>query len=329
MFLINLVKLIPFAFQFPKILRHFNDQYIDSYLQPFYKKHHKEFKESTIFRIKKFYRISILFCCASYKKMYGGNLSFKEADLAILTGILTPVIDDFTDDNSLDRNSIDKLIASTTEFEPKTMEEDVAKTLYCILQSKAKDPVGFFDALYKEIQAQHWSQRQMLPDVSRNELLEIALAKGGWYQVFCHYIIDEVPTQQTIDMLYLMGGINQINDDIFDVYIDYKDGIATYANTCDNYQYLENYYTAECKKIFTKARALPYQRQNIEQFIIIFALILARGIVALQMLDKLQKRLGGGVLPYAQLDRKQLICDMEKPANIFKMIYTSYKLQQK
>lgn len=329
MFLLNLVKLIRFAFHFLKILRHFNERFIDSYLQPFYKKHHKEFQGSTIFKIKHFYRISILFCCAGYKKLYGGKLSCKEAEMAILTAILTPVIDDFTDENTLDRKSIDMLVDSTAEFEPKTMEEDVAKTLGSVLQSKAKNPVGFFDSIYKEIQAQHWSQRQMLPNVSRNELLEIALAKGGWYQVFCHYIIDEVPTQQTIDMLYLMGGIMQVNDDIFDVYIDYQDGIATYANTCDHYQDLENYYTGVCKKIFAKARDLPYKRQNIELFITIFSLILARGIVALRKLDKLQKHLGGGVLPFAQLDRKQLICDMEKPVNIFMMIFVAYQLQLK
>lgn len=327
MFFINLVKLIGFSIHFSKILRQFNESYIDSYLQPFYRKYGKEFKESTIFKIKKFYRISILFCCAGYKKMYGGTLSIKEAELAILTAILTPVIDDFTDEQTLDSASIDKLISSVNVFEPKAMEEDVAKTLFSILQEKAKHPSGFFHSLQKEIQAQHWSQRQMEPDVSRDEILEIALAKGGWYQVFCHYIIDEVPDLQTTDMLYLMGGIMQINDDIFDVYVDHQDGIATYANTCDNFKDLEDYYTAECKKIFAKARALPYDRQNIELFIIIFGLLLARGMVALRKLKKLQKQLGGGILPFDQLNRNQLICDMEKPVNILRMIYHAYKLQ--
>jgi hypothetical protein len=56
---------------------------------------------------------------------------------------------------------------------------------------------------------------------------------------------------------------------------------------------------------------------------------MATAIVALRMLEKLQKRLGGGVLPILQLERKQLICDMDKPINMLKMVWFAYKLQLK
>jgi hypothetical protein len=190
-----------------------------------------------------------------------------------------------------------------------------------------KSADDFLHTLKKAIQAQHWSKRQMNPDVSRNELQSIALEKGGWAQILFHYIIDELPTQQTMDTLYLLGGLIQMCNDIFDVYKDFKEGIATFANTSDNYKTLEKYYTNECREFVKAARALPYKKDDKEFFIIIFVHLLAKGIVALRMLDKLQKQLGEGVLPFAQLERKQLICDMEKPLNFIKMIWFAHKVQ--
>ena len=329
MFLLNLAKLIPFVFYFLKTQRQINAPSIDSYLQPFYAKHNKNLKESTLLKIKNFYSISIHLCCASYKKLYGGKLSDKERELATLTAICTPVIDDFTDDKTLSKEALDKLTSAPYDYEPKTLEEDIAKTSVGILLANVKCPVDFSDSLKQVMQAQHWSMNQMDPTISGDELLKITIEKGARYQILCHHLIDEPLTRQTADALSLLGGMLQLNDDIFDVYIDYKENITTCANTSDDYKVLEQYYTEECKKFVAQARALPCKKQDIEFFIILFSTIMARGIVALRRLNKLQKRLGGGVLPIAQLDRKQLICDMENPMNFLKMLWFAYTIQIK
>ena len=189
-----------------------------------------------------------------------------------------------------------------------------------------KSADGFLATLKKVIDAQHRSIRQTDFDVPRDELLQIALAKGGWSMVLWHYIIDEDPTPQIIQTLYLVGGIGQICNDIFDVYKDFKEGIATYANTCDEFRLLENYYIEKSKEFVKLVRALPYKRNDLIFFISFHTLGIARGIVALRMLSKLQLQLGGGVLPIGKLDRKTLICDMEKPINIFLMAKIAYKI---
>jgi hypothetical protein len=100
-------------------------------------------------------------------------------------------------------------------------------------------------------------------------------------------------------------------NDIFDVYKDYKEGIATFANTCDDYCSLEEYYIVKCRKFVKLVRELPYKKNDLNFFISFHTLIIARGIVALQMLSKLQIGLGGGILPIGKLDRKKLICDIK------------------
>jgi hypothetical protein len=320
MILLNLIKVIRFTFLFLKTQNNFNDTFIDSYLNVFYKKHRKELKESTILKIKKYYCLASPLTSLTYKKISGRALSPIELEMSILMGIIVPLVDDFTDDNSLDSESIDRLLFSNSDYEPKTLEEDIVMSINRFFLENVKSTDGFLDTLKKGINAQHCSIKQMDSDVSRDELQMITLEKGGWGMVLWHYIIDEVPTPQTIQMIYLMGGIEQMCNDIFDVYKDYKEGIATYANTCDDYRALEEYYKMKSREFVKLVRELPYKKNDLNFFISFHSLIIARGIVALRMLSKLQIRLGGGILPFGKLDRKKLICDMEKPINIFRMV---------
>jgi hypothetical protein len=52
--------------------------------------------------------------------------------------------------------------------------------------------------------------------------------------------------------------------------------------------------------------------------------VLTRALVALDHYEKACTHTNGNFDP-AKLTRKQLICDMEKPANIFKMIHYAAK----
>lgn len=329
MILLNLIKIVRFTLRFLKSQNQYNDKFIDSYLNVFYKKHGIELKESTLLKIKKIYCLVSPFFSASYVRIYGRELSAIELQKATLMGISVPLVDDFTDNQSLDSESIDRLLFATSDYEPKTLEEAIVISIKNFFLDNAKSTEGFLETAKKVMNAQHWSKRQMDFDVTRDELLHITLEKGGWSLVLWHYIIDEVPSRQVIQTLYIMGGIVQLCNDIFDVYKDFKDGIATFANTCDDYRALEKYYTISCREFVKSARALPYKKSDLDLFISLNVLVMARGIVALRMLSRLQKSLGGGVLPIGQLDRKKMICDMEKPVNIFRMLRIAYSLQLK
>ncbi|MES2647158.1 MAG: hypothetical protein V4717_09805 [Bacteroidota bacterium] len=318
MYLLRLFSVSNFVFKFFKIQRQYNDQFIDAYLQPFYNEYGHSIKDSALQKIKKYYCLGIPVTCASYKKIYGKDLSDKERELATLTGIITPLIDDFTDEKTLSDESIEALTSYPETYQPATVEEAIVKNILCTLIKQVPDPKGFLYALNRTIKAQHLSVRQMDPGVTEAELLHITLEKGAWSHIFFHYIIDEIPVEATIGAMDNIGGMLQMSNDIFDVYKDYKEGIRTIPNTCKDYLVFEKYYLSECKKFCAMARALPYPKKDLEFFITFIAFVMARGIVALKMLQKLQHALGGGALPIASIKRKQLICDMEKPINALK-----------
>jgi hypothetical protein len=326
MYLLRLITVSNFVFKFFKIQQQYNSQFIDAYLQPFYKAYGRTIKESALQKIKKYYCLGIPVTCTSYKKIYGKNLSEKERELATLTGIITPLIDDFTDEKTLSDEKIESLTSSPGTYEAATVEEAIVKTILCTLIKSVPSPEGFLFALNKTIKAQHLSVKQMEPGVTGDELLHITLEKGAWSHIFFHYIIDEIPTEETIAAMDTMGGMLQMSNDIFDVYKDYQEGIRTIPNTCEDYVAFEKYYMSECKKFCSMARALPYPKKDIEFFITFIAFVMARGIVALKMLQRLQLKMGGGVLPINQLKRKQLICDMEKPLNALKTARYTLKI---
>jgi hypothetical protein len=318
MYLLRLIIVSRFVFNFFKAQKLYNNQFIDAYLQPFHEQYGRSLKSSALEKIKKYYCLGIPVTCASYKKIYGKSLSEKERELATLTGIITPLIDDFTDEKTLSDENIEALTSSPETYVPGSVEEAIVQSILCTLVKAVPSAEGFLYALNRTIKAQHLSVKQMDKNVTQDELLHITLEKGAWSHIFFHYLIDEIPTAETISAMDTMGGMLQMSNDIFDVYKDYKDGISTMPNTCADYGIFENYYTKECKKFCAMARALPYKKKDIEFFITFIAFVMARGIVALHMLRRLQRVIGGGVLPFNKLERKQLICDMEKPVNALK-----------
>jgi hypothetical protein len=326
MYLLQLIKVTQFILRFFSTQKQFNEQFIDAYLQPFYNQYGRSLSTGALQKIKKYYCMGVPITCASYARIYGRSLSENERELATLTGIITPLIDDFTDEHTLDNNAIDNLTGSPATYIPHTLEEAVVKNILCELINRVASPEGFLEALHKTIQAQHWSAKQMNTDTPTQELLAISLEKGAWSHIFFHYLNNEIPTKESISALHLMGGLLQLSNDFFDVYKDYKEGIATYANTCTDYKKLEKDYLSQCREFCKVTRALPYTKNDVAFFMLFMASIMGRGLVALRMLRKLQTKLGGGALPMEKLDRKQLICDMEKPANMLRTVWMTYKI---
>lgn len=326
MHLLRLITVSKFVFNFFKVQQQYNKQFIDSYLLSFHQAYGKKIGDAALQKIKKYYCLGIPVTCASYKKIYGKKLSEKERELATLTGIITPLIDDFTDEKTLSNENIETLTSSPETYDPKSVEEAIVKSILCKLHEKVPSRDSFLYALNRTIKAQHLSVKQMDKSVTQEELLHITLEKGAWSHIFFHYIIDEIPTPETIAAMDTMGGMLQMSNDIFDVYKDYKDGISTIPNTCNNYYVFEKYYTEECLKFCVMARALPYNKKDLEFFVTFIAFVMARGIVALHMLKHLQNKIGGGVLPFDQLERKQLICDMEKPVNALKTAWYTLRI---
>ena len=326
MYFLRVIKVICFFFRFILKQRKFNDPYLASFLVPFYELYNKELDSATLKKIKAYYCFGVPLVCGVYTRIYGRRISEEERGYAVLGGIATPLIDDFTDNKQLSKEELKSLLSFGERANPGTLEEAIVNRILCRLHENASSPEGFVNAFNHVIEAQIESEKQLRRNLRREEILKITLEKGAWSHILFHYLIREVPSQQAIGVICQMGGVLQITQDIFDIYKDFRDGISTLATTCADFREFEEFYRGECIKFCRMARQLPYNKSDLEFFIILFTNIMARGIVAVRMLSRLQDKSGGGVLPYEKLERKQLICDMDKPASFLKMIWFAYEL---
>ena len=74
-----------------------------------------------------------------------------------------------------------------------------------------------------------------------------------------------------------------------------------------------------------KIYALPYAKKDKEDFCIVMNTINARSLVAIEQFIETQKNIGHKV-NWWQLQRKDMIVDMEKPRNILKWLKYIYKI---
>ncbi|MDA3615999.1 class 1 isoprenoid biosynthesis enzyme [Polluticaenibacter yanchengensis] len=298
----------------------YNGGFIDEFIQQQNTDFPGGLNDSVLKKIKQYYCLGVPITCEVYSLIHGRSMTVKERGLATQMGIITPVIDDFTDDKTLSETALDQLTQFPEAYSYNSPEtEIVAKTL-AGLKKELAYPEDFFKELRETIDAQHWSIKQMHLSTSTDELLKISLHKGGKSHVLFHYLLDEKPSKALDECLYSMGGVLQICNDIFDVYKDYQAGIRTYANTCTDYMAFEKWYIDACRDFCRKARALNYSRKNTERYILFFSAILGRGVVALKQLQAVQAGYPGQALPINKIERKALICDMEKPANLLKTL---------
>ena len=326
MYLVRLVNVVCFVVRFLKKQERFNNRYIGQFLRPISEQYHAKPGISMMQKIEKYYCRGIPVTCAAYAKIYGRDLSEDEKENSVLAGIITPLIDDFTDKKMLSQEQLDALISFSGTYQPSTMEEAIVKDILNILIGRVTSVEGVLSAFHHTIEAQHESARQLEKDLSEEELMRITVEKGAWSYLLLHYLIEEVPSKPTIEVIHKMGGILQLCNDIFDIHKDFLEGVRTVPNTCTDYHRFEIYYRNECRKFCAMARSLPCRKKDIEFFITLITIVMARGLVALRMLGKLQQNCGGGSLPLQKLQRKQLICDMEKPANFLWSLWYAYTI---
>jgi hypothetical protein len=111
----------------------------------------------------------------------------------------------------------------------------------------------------------------------------------------------------------------QLENDIFDIYKDHLDGIKTLATTETKIDNLRNFYRSLLEDVLLAADKTTFPEKNKKKFIDIILMIICRGFVCLDMLEKNEKR-SNNVFTINNYGRKDLICDMEKPLNILKTV---------
>ena len=118
-------------------------------------------------------------------------------------------------------------------------------------------------------------------------------------------------------LFYKLGGLFQLENDIFDVYKDHVEGIKTVVTITEKINNLRIHYISMLEELFQLVQQTGYSSKNKKSFKRIIYLVFCRGLVSLNQLEK-NEQSTGNVFQIAGYQRSDLICDMEKPVNRFK-----------
>ena len=125
-------------------------------------------------------------------------------------------------------------------------------------------------------------------------------------------------------MLYQLGALGQLWDDLFDLHDDYLEGVHTYAlNNSHKIQDVIDSFNHEVKKLKHLLFELPLPENRKRLFWREFHLLLAGGILCAKQYENLLGKYGKFDLK--ELQREEVVCDMEDKRNWLKMMYISIR----
>lgn len=311
-----------------KFQKHYNKVFLLPYLQQLEIEYGGKFKDEQKQKILNYYGLFITsFLCSSYKRLQGKPLTGAERKRTTLFGILTPVGDDLFDEDKLDIESIRSITFSPHSYTASTFSAQVAKEIQTYLLQDVPHKAAYLQAAKNVLEIQIETVKQTNPAISRQELEYITYTKGAVSVIIYHQCLDEVADEKMKEVLFLIGSLYQLGNDIFDLYKDVRDKICTLVNTCDDYAAFRKLFLEKIQLQNRKIMELPYAEKNKKEFCFVMNTINARSVVALDQFVRMQHK-AGKKINWQQMQRKDMIVDMEKPRNFLKWLHYANKLPE-
>lgn len=303
-----------------RIQKSYNAEFLTPYLNELEIKFNGKFQDEQRKKIVNYYGLFITsFLCSSYKKLYGRKLTDDERKRATLFGILTPVGDDLFDIDQLNAAAIKTLTFHPEAFIASTFSSHVAKEIQTFLLKDVQDSEPYIKASADVLNIQIETIKQKNISISKDELIHITYTKGAVSVIIYHTTLNEKLTLEMREVLYFVGSLFQLGNDIFDLYKDVRDNIYTLVNTSNDYVKFKQTFLQRVTEQNRKIMGLSYPKKNKEEFCIIMNTINARSMVAIDHFVRKQKQVKQKI-DWWKLERKDMIVDMEKPMNVFRWI---------
>lgn len=309
-----------------KIQKRFNETFLKDYISSLETQYGGHFRDDQLKKIYSYYGLFIpAVLCSSFKKLYGQPFTEDERKRATLFGILTPVGDDLFDIDNLDTEAIKKITYRPHEYVSSGFTDAVAKEIQATLLNLVPHRDDYLKAAQDVFEIQTETSRQLDASITDDELQRITFDKGGYSVLIYHSILDNKATDEMRAVLYHIGALMQLTNDIFDMHKDLNDRIVTLPNRCADFSAIKSTFLKEIKETNKKIYTLPFPKAQKENFSITMNFIISRGVVAMDKMIGLEKKMGKP-LPLKNLSRQNLVCDMQKPKNIARWLYYIYRI---
>jgi hypothetical protein len=264
----------------------------------------------------------------SFCKLRGKKMAEKERLALTYLGGLTGLFDDFFDRKDMPENYIKSLLMQPEEMKGENSNEKLILKLYQKSLLNSSNPERLTSYSLKIFKAQVLSKKQLGSEVSVNEIKDITLQKGGHSVLFYLCSFKEEISEPEKKLFYKLGGIWQIENDILDVYKDFKAGIKTMVTTETCINNLRTIYIRQVDQLVLLVKQTDFPVSNKKRFLESIILFISIGFVALNVLEKNEKKTNN-MFRLEEYKRKDLICDLEKPVNILKTIHYFLKYNPK
>lgn len=250
----------------------------------------------------------------------GEPMSVKERLSVTCLGGITGLFDDLFDRKNLSPDYIYQLLQHPSKENASNENEKLLVKLYT-LGLENSDKADLIKAYaVKVYEAQLMSLRQNAPGLTRDEIKQITFEKGGVSMPLYRCGFDGEISEVEYELIYNLGAIGQLENDIFDIHKDYQAGVQTLATTESDISKLRQIYEDQLKMIFDLLAQVtfpPANKRRLRHFVV---LVVGSGLVCLDQLKQISKQTGGAFIP-EKYSRKDLICDMQRPFNIFKVLH--------
>lgn len=250
----------------------------------------------------------------------------RERFTSTYQGALTGLYDDFFDKTHIDPEGIRKMMDDPSGFPASSSLEQLFTTLLTKVHEGLYDKDLFNRTFDQVFLAQAESSKQVGSELSIEEIKDISFRKGGYSLLFYRSIFSHELIEGEEEALYNAGSLMQLGNDIFDVYDDERQHIKTLLTACRTMNEVRDIFRDQMEKSIRLIRKSAYNDKDKSGYLHKFVLAISRCFVCMDQLERLQQKTGGEFIP-SEYSRNELICDMEKPANVLRSIkyYVAYK----
>jgi len=283
-------------------------------------------------KIKKYYGLGVpAVLGVSFALLRGTKITETERKAATYLGALTGIGDDFFDAEKYQAEDLRKLLNCLLYASDEGLRFTSLEKLFVFFYKKALQHTPNQEMLLEYtrelFKIQLLSLEQKQENINQERIKEITMLKGGTSLLFYRSVFEHPFDEAEKELLFNMGGLMQLANDIFDIYKDNIEQIKTLATTTNDIGELRRIFRSMMHHTCALAHNTRFEKKNIENYLRFISMGISRVYVCLDMLDALQKK-NDNIFEASAFTRKQLICDMEKTLNILKSLryYITYRI---
>jgi hypothetical protein len=301
------------------VQRNFIKKNLDPILKEFQEDNYTDLTNSDIKKIRHYYGYAVpAILGEGFCILRGKRLSETERIALTCLGALTGIYDDFFDKLDTPESHILKLTTNPNEKIARNIHELLFVKFFNLALENCPATKLIRQKFIEVYKAQLLSKKQKTNKLTQEEMSSITFTKGGVSLLFYRSALVGQADDNEEKLLYLLGGLMQLENDIFDIYKDYQENLATLATTTKNISELRKVYVKLYNEIVPLVNQTHFARENKLFFLRFISLVIHRGSVCLDCLER-NESLSNGAFVIQDYDRKQLICDMEKFKNLFRV----------